>query len=87
MTFSLGEIVVSDFSGMSRQMYTMGNQGPQKSKQENDNLLNIKDVGIVVDVYNEGAGGFTWIKLLTSTGSIGYIPSIWVKKLGFFDNI
>jgi hypothetical protein len=81
MTFSLGEIVVSDFSGMSRQMYTMGNQGPQKSKQENDNLLNIKDVGIVVDIYNEGAMGFTWIKLLTSTGSIGYIPSIWVKKI------
>jgi hypothetical protein len=37
-------------------MCVIGSKGPQKSKQENDNHLNIKDAGIVVDIYNEGPG-------------------------------
>ena len=79
--FFPGQIVISDFTGPSRQMFNLGNQGPEKSKQEFDNLLNIKDVSIVVDTYEEGAGRFTWVKLLTSMGHLGYVPSIWVKKI------
>jgi hypothetical protein len=78
--FSPGQIVISDFTGPSRCMSILGNEGPEKSKQEFDNLLNIKDISVIVDTYDDGAG-FTWVKLLTSMGHVGYVPSIWVKKI------
>ena len=78
--FYLGQIVVSDFSGKERQMFDMGPDGPERN-HEIDNLLNIKDSSMVIDVCDEGNKGCVWIKLLTSSGNIGYVPSIWIKKI------
>lgn len=80
MKFRLGQIVVPNFTGISRYMYELDEDGPSQIKYDQlDNTLNTNDIGVIIDTYHETDSSFTWIKLLTSTGRVGYVPPIWIK--------
>jgi hypothetical protein len=74
--FYVGQIVISDFSGPSRQMYWI----------EDDDLRSLiglfhpNDVGIILKIHHDD-GRNRWLKLLTSAGVSGYVPSIWIRSV------
>ena len=74
--FCLGQIVTSDFSGPKRSMYEIIDRDLVMIK----NQINNKDLGVVLGHHKEGANN-TWVKILTSSGSTGYVPSIWIRPL------
>jgi len=79
--FHLGQIVISDFSGPRRSMYDVNEYTSTLLPTSTDNLfIYNNEIGIVLDLHEESKK-FIWLKLLTSSGAVGYIPSIWVNLL------
>ena len=75
-SFCTGQIVTSDFSGPRRSMYNIIEKDLVQASYE----LHHNDIGIILDRYDENSN-CVWVKILTSTGLIGYIPSIWIRAL------
>ena len=78
--FRLGQIVVSDFSGPKRHVYDTENFSSSLPERSKDVFINKDEICVVLESQGESKN-FLWLKLLTSSGTIGYVPSIWVRSI------
>ena len=73
--FYVGQCVVTDFISPALPMYDI-EEG--RFKLVEDNIIPKNFVSVVVDSFVENEN-LQWVKLMTSRGSTGYVPSIWIK--------
>jgi len=75
--FYVGQRVVTDFTGPAHPMYDI-EEGQFRLTE--DNVIRKNFVSVVIDSFVENKN-LQWVKILTSHGSTGYAPSIWVKSV------
>ena len=75
--FNQGQIVVSDFSGLERQMYQIRNDDIKKM----NDLIKSGETAIILEISYDDDRKNCWLKILTRMGIIGYVPSIWMKSV------